>query len=91
MEVKQSTGTKQIALMKILKAVAVIFVQMVTTMLAFSLALTKIYVDESSQFGKINVDFLNATSHGYVHSLTLKCFKMLNNRNVPGNSNSNST
>ena len=57
MEVRQTTGTKQIALLRIISAVLVIFVQMLAAILGFSLILTKIYVSEISYVGK-------KTSHG---------------------------
>ena len=57
MEVRQTTGTKQIALLRIISAVLVIFVQMFAAILGFSLILTKIYVSEISYVGK-------KTSHG---------------------------
>ncbi|XP_020895906.1 transient receptor potential cation channel subfamily M member 2 [Exaiptasia diaphana] len=52
MEVKKTTGTKQIALLRIISAVFVIFVQMVAAILGFSLILTKIYVSEITYVGK---------------------------------------
>ncbi|KAK3707204.1 hypothetical protein QZH41_019566 [Actinostola sp. cb2023] len=62
MEIQQSTGTKQIALLRIIGAVAVIFVQMVAAILGFSLILTKIYVAEISYNAMTNV-----SSHGWWH------------------------
>ena len=61
MELTKSTGTKQIALLKIIQAVLVIFLQMLAAMLGFSFVLTKIYVAEISHVAKTNV-----SSHGYV-------------------------
>jgi len=61
MEVKESTGTKQIALLRIISAVAVIFVQMVAAILGFSLVLTKIYVADISDSYNSTA---NVSSHG---------------------------
>ena len=59
MELKKSTGSIQIALFQIMGAVLAIFGQFLAAILAFSLAITKVYMDE--------VPFTagtNATSHG---------------------------
>ena len=67
MEITQSTGTKQIAFMKIVRAVAVIFIQMLGAVLAFSFALVNIYMIEVSRLDKTNTTLSNTTEHGYVY------------------------
>ncbi|KAK3735958.1 hypothetical protein QZH41_018382 [Actinostola sp. cb2023] len=59
MEFKKSTGSIQIALFQIIGAVAAIFGQFLAAILAFSLALTKVYVAEVS-FNAAD----NSSSHG---------------------------
>jgi hypothetical protein len=59
MESKKSTGSIQIALFKIIGAVVAIFGQFLAAALAFSLAITKIYMAEVSYNAATN-----ATSHG---------------------------
>lgn len=48
MEASKQTGTTHIALMSIIEDVAIIFFQFLVGILAFSLAITKIYVAEGS-------------------------------------------
>jgi len=48
MEASSVTGTTHIALMSIIEDVAIIFFQFLVGILAFSLAITKIYVSEGS-------------------------------------------
>jgi len=48
MEASSVTGTTHIALMSIIEDVAIIFFQFLVGILAFSLAITKIYVAEGS-------------------------------------------
>lgn len=48
MEASKKTGTTHIALMSIIEDVAIIFFQFLVGILAFSLAITKIYVAEGS-------------------------------------------
>ena len=48
METSKATGTTQIALISIIVDVAIIFFQFMVGILAFSLAITKIYVAEGS-------------------------------------------
>ena len=48
MEASKETGTTHIALMSIIEDVAIIFFQFLVGILAFSLAITKIYVAEGS-------------------------------------------
>ena len=59
MESKKSTGSIQIALFQIIGAVVAIFGQFLAAILAFSLAITKIYMAEVSFTAGTN-----ATSHG---------------------------
>jgi hypothetical protein len=59
MESKKSTGSIQIALFQIIGAVVTIFGQFLAATLAFSLAITKIYIAEVSYNAATN-----ATSHG---------------------------
>ena len=62
MESHKSTGSIQIALFQIIGAVAAIFGQFFATLLAFSLAITKVYVAEISYVGGKGGN--NSTSHG---------------------------
>ena len=48
MEINKTTGTTHIALMSIIENVAIIFFQFVVGIIAFSMAIAKIYVAEAS-------------------------------------------
>lgn len=80
METSKATGTTHIALISIIVDVAIIFIQFTVGVLAFSLAITKIYVAEGSYIS--TGERLLKNKNGYVSLLSSHSEKEKNGKEL---------